>query len=368
MNKRVKDSFLLLLRMGLWGAGKEHLSIFPLSKSEWTLVYEVSLSQTVEGIVYEGMLLLPNEYYPPYEILLRWTAKIDSIERYNKKVRNTLAKLTQGFSKSNIQYVLLKGIGLAENYEKPLLRVSGDIDLCFRDKEAYDTANSLLKSKGYNINKGDHHSVFYTFNSIEVEHHTNMIDIFNPFKQQFIKELIIDEEKYSKSIVIEGQCVHIPSYTLNHVQANAHILKHYIGFGIGLRQICVIARLCNVKEESFDGQKLKNIYAKLGMKKWMNVMHNLLVKDLGLDSSRLPYPLDSDYNTSSILNDILHSGNFGFHDVRYREVDAPLSERYYKRDKAYKRILPHLVKLIRLIPSEVFWYPLNKYLSRLTNN
>ena len=64
MNKRVKDSFLLLLRMGLWGAGKEQLSIFPLSKSEWTLVYEVSLSQTVEGIVYEGMLLLPNEYYP----------------------------------------------------------------------------------------------------------------------------------------------------------------------------------------------------------------------------------------------------------------------------------------------------------------
>src|SRR5690606_16607127 len=281
MDKKIKDAFLFLLKQGLWGKRIEPISAFNMNKEEWSLIYQISLSQTVEGIVYEGVLLLPNEYYPPYEILLKWTAKIDSIERFNKKVRNSLSILADGLIQNNIKFLLLKGLGLADNYNKPLLRVSGDIDLYFPTLEDYNNANSLLRTKGIIINKGDHHSVFYIFNNVEIEHHTKMIDVFNPFRQKYIKDIISSEFENNRSLLINEKQILTPSYTLSQVQANAHILKHYLGFGIGLRQICDVARLCYVKDESFDGQKLKSIYIKLGLERWMNVIHNLLVKDLG---------------------------------------------------------------------------------------
>lgn len=366
MDKKIKDAFLFLLKQGLWGKRIEPISAFYMNKEEWSLIFQISQSQTVEGIVYEGVLLLPNEFYPPYEILLKWTAKIDSIERFNKKVRNSLSILADGLTQNNIKFLLLKGLGLADNYNKPLLRVSGDIDLYFPTLEDYNNANSLLRTKGIIINKGDHHSVFYIFNNVEIEHHTKMIDVFNPFCQKYIKDLISSEFVNNTSLLINEKQILTPSYTLSQVQANAHILKHYLGFGIGLRQICDVARLCYVKDESFDGQKLKSIYLRLGLERWMNVIHNLLVKDLGLEESKLPYKIELDYDTHPIMNDIFNSGNFGFHEIRYRDGESNLSDRYYKRDNVFKRVLPHITKSINLVPKEVFWYPMSKLYTKLT--
>lgn len=366
MVQRVKDSFLGLLRMGLWGECRENLPYFPLSTDEWSSIYEISISQTVEGVVYEGILLLPKEYLPPYAILLRWIAKIDGVERYNRKMRQNLSLLAGGLSKHDIPFVLLKGLGLAENYNKPLLRVSGDVDLCFPNEKAYRQANELLRSKGCQIQRGDHNSVFYNFNSIQVEHHTKMIDVFNPFCQKFIKNFISVEENKSRQMDVGGEKVPLPSYILSQVQTNAHILKHYLGFGIGLRQFCDVARLCYKKEDDFDGEELRFIYKKIGLGTWMEVVHSFLVKELGLDQYKLPYAIARNYETQTILKDVLNSGNFGFHDVRFQSGDRAVSERYHKRDYMIKRLMPHIAKLIKWAPAEVFWYPVNKVYTKLS--
>lgn len=367
MTQRIKETFLSLLRLGLWGEIKGNLEYLPLSNEEWSSIYEISLSQTVEGVVYEGVLMVPKEHLPPYNILLRWTARIDGVERYNIKMRQNLAILGKGFSNNNFSFVLLKGLGLAENYNKPLLRVSGDVDLYFPSEKEFKSANNFLTFKGYNVQKGDHNSVFYKFHQIEIEHHTRMIDVFNPFCQKFIQELIIKERNKSRFLDLGDIKITLPSYILSQVQTSAHILKHYLGFGVGLRQFCDVARLCYVKDENFDGEELRYIYQKIGLDKWMNVVHNFLVNELGLCITKLPYPIEEYYNTNLILQDVLHSGNFGFHDVRYQKVDSVISERYHRRDYVLKRTLPHLIKLIKLSPAEVFWYPINKVYTKIVD-
>jgi len=366
MSQRVKDSFLILLRMGLWEERHIAIPYFPLSNAEWSLVYEMSVAQTVEGVVYDGLLLLPQEYLPPYTILLRWTAKIDGVERYNKKMRQNLGVLATGLSKNNIEFILLKGLGLAENYNKPLLRVSGDVDLYFPTQNDYQQANKLLKSKGFLIEKGDHNSVYYNFNTIQVEHHTKMIDVFNPFCQKFIKTFLIKEQEKANQLDLDGVKISIPSYILNQVQTNAHILKHYLGFGVGLRQFCDVARLCHLKDPNFDGEELRSVYRKLGLSKWMNVIHNFLVNELGLHRSKLPYAIEKYYDTKLILQDVLNSGNFGFHDVRYDKGDREISKPNYQRNYVIKRIMPHILKLIQLAPNEVFWYPVHKVYTKIS--
>lgn len=365
METSVKDAFILLLKMGLWEVKSESFPNFPLDEEEWSFVFDVSISQTVEGIVHAGILLLPTEFLPSQDILFRWTARIDAIERHNKKMNETFSVLANGFYKNDIQFLLLKGIGLAHNYAKPLLRVSGDIDLYFPDKLLYHKANNLLIDKGFEVGNGDHNSKFYCFRGIEIEHHSKMIDIFNPFCQGYIKNLELKERSKSKEIKVNGIAVKLPSYLLSQIQANAHILKHYLGFGVGLRQFCDVARLCFKVEPDFDGDELKNAYTQLGIKNWMELMHNFLVNELGLPISKLPYPIKTKYDTGWLLEDIFASGNFGFHDVRYRKDNAKITEKYYKRDRAYKRIMPHLKKLIKFAPQEVIWYPISKVYTKL---
>lgn len=360
MTSVVREAFLTLLRMGLWHNSQEDLSVFPLQAEEWSLVMEVAKAQTVEGIVYEGILLLPEQYYPPQALLMSWVARIDSIERNNNKLSEALYILTKGFRQEGIDFMLLKGLGLGNNYIKPSVRVGGDLDLYFASEEDFHKANSLVASKGIRVKKGDHNSRIYLFRKVEVEHHTKMIDIFNPFVQERLAVLMEEEEGKRRSFRIKDVEVQTPSFVMAHVQASSHILKHYMGFGVGLRQFCDVARLSITQPDEREAQKLREIYKQLGLERWMWLMYSFLVLKLGLPKEFSPYTETEEKSTEKLLEDILHSGNFGFHDIRYRKGEVKRSERYSKRDAVFKRIMPHLVFLLRIVPQEVFWYPLYK--------
>ncbi|MCS2698147.1 hypothetical protein NXW27_16875 [Phocaeicola dorei] len=39
--------------------------------------------QTVQGIIYDGIRLLPTEAVPPRKVLLGWMVEVDTLERVN---------------------------------------------------------------------------------------------------------------------------------------------------------------------------------------------------------------------------------------------------------------------------------------------
>lgn len=57
---RIKDALFFLLRQGLWGINdkEDAEKYFPLSPEEWQALYIHSRRQAVQGIVYDGVLLL----------------------------------------------------------------------------------------------------------------------------------------------------------------------------------------------------------------------------------------------------------------------------------------------------------------------
>lgn len=92
---------------------------------------------------------------------------------------------------------------------------------------------------------------------------------------------------------------------LNHLCVNAHILKHLLMFGIGLRQICDSARICKAYYGRVDGQKLQKAYKKVGLYSWMQQFNHLLVSDLGMPVNYLPFPLKLGNNSHWILQEVL---------------------------------------------------------------
>ena len=113
--EKIRNAFFTLLRAGLWGETPDG-SCFPLQEKEWNLLYGQARKQTVEGIVYDGLLLLPDPYFPPRAVLLLWTAGVDALERRNKRMNRVIGEQNRWFEENGIEAWLLKGQGVAACY------------------------------------------------------------------------------------------------------------------------------------------------------------------------------------------------------------------------------------------------------------
>lgn len=212
--KKVQKALLVLLRAGLWESRIEDLSCFPMSAGEWKNLYLLSRQQTVTGIVFQGIQHLPEHFLPAEELLVRWMAETDAIERKNMQMNKALELLVQWFTESGVQPVLQKGQGIASLYENPLLRECGDIDFYFDSRQMFEKAFSLICQCGLRGKVQADQSVTYAWKGVEVEHHTCLLDLHNPFLQRYAKEL---EQQYGYNHMrLEGGLdVRIPSPVLN---------------------------------------------------------------------------------------------------------------------------------------------------------
>lgn len=57
-----------------------------------------------------------------------------------------------------------------------------------------------------------------------------------------------------------GLDVRIPSPVLNLLLQSLHILKHALGWGIGLRQLCDMARSCYKLHDEVESEEMKRLH------------------------------------------------------------------------------------------------------------
>ncbi len=343
---------LSLLRAGLWECEPDDLTIFPLDRNTWKRIYQLSFQQTVTGLVYRGMCRLPDNYLPPVDLLAKWVARIDAIECYNQKMNAVLGELMSVFEAEGVKPVLQKGQGIASLYAYPLLRQCGDIDLYFYDTRQWHKASECIKNLGimpiYSADGGLH----YSWKGVIVEHHIHLFDIVSPWKQKTLKEL---ENKFgyvSSSSIIKGNTeILLPAPVLNMLLLNAHILKHFLGRGIGLRQLCDLARTYGCWKDEVQKVDMKMIYDKLGMLDWNEVLHGFLTEYLGLPSMDLPYQSSNYRHPYVLMERVLEGGNFGQFGIE-STVDDVTWKRKVHTMWAFGK---HLKKSCALCPEEAIW-------------
>jgi len=147
---------------------------------------------------------------------------------------------------------------------------------------------------------------------------------------------------------------------LNILQVDAHILKHQITYGIGLRQLCDSARLYHSLSSDIDPIALKDIYAKLGMLKWSYVFHQVLVNLLGLDQNKLPYLADKELKSDWMADYILRTGNFGFYDQDHPDINNPGG-----RVDRSTRLFGNFKNFVTLAPVETICFPVVHLFSKI---
>lgn len=315
-NSRERTVLLKILRAGLWESRPDNFAGLPLTGEEWENVFILARQQAVTGLTFRGLQYLPDNLLPSEDLLMRWIAETDAIERKNKKMNVVLEELYTFFCRMGLNPVLQKGQGTARFYDYPLLRQCGDIDFYFNNCSAWNAALMYIRRQGIPLQKQGDGSVVYQWKGINIEHHQQLFDLYNPFQQGIVNSL--EEQKGYMSFTLSARSdvpVTVPSPFLELLLHNLHILKHTLGRGIGLRQLCDMARACYQLRKKVDALEMEAVCRKLGLDKWGTLLHAFLTEQLGLSEAYLPYPAIA--STAQPLADVVwRGGNFGQYNIK----------------------------------------------------
>lgn len=310
------DAFMLLLQASLWSdCAKADLLGLSLTPEEWEEVHLLALQHTVTALVFDAVGQLPPQAMPPQELLIRWMAELDAIERINLRMNEALASLIAELQGIGLHPVQLKGQGMADNYPHPLMRECGDIDLYFPRPGERQKAEERMASLGKKLRHSADGSVYYRWQEFIVEHHPALFDMQSPkARRRLQRPDLMQFEPHC--IAGSNVWVDVPVPSTCIVLLSAHILKHALGLGIGLRQFCDMARACHVWRDRYNHDFVTDVISEIGLTAWSDLLYKFLYRELHLAADDLPLPLSRinfDHQLLPLWHIILHGGNFGHH-------------------------------------------------------
>jgi len=273
--------FLRLLRAGLWERSV-YLPKLPDEASARRLL-EMGRNQAVVGLLLRSVTHLPKDQVPPSSIRMQLLAESDEIERQNLQINLVERETRAFFEQHGLRPIVQKGSQAAKHYAMPLLRQSGDIDF-YLPGESFRKACALVPDGSLSADG----SFVFLRKGVVVELHPHYFDLHLP----------------------EDQLPPVPSACAELVLYSSHILKHALGAGIGIKQLCDMARALAGMEGSYDKQELEDAFRKAGLLRWHRMLCSLLVDQLDLNPKYcLPGFKPCRYSTLERI--VRDGGNFG---------------------------------------------------------
>lgn len=301
------DILLRLVRAALWQDSRQ-LDDFPhLSEREWTLVYRESKRQTVSGIALDGIRMLPDDLLPPHALLLRWVTCADGIERACQRMESDVASLLSAMHDAGFRPIVQKGLAAGRFYPRPRLRVCGDIDLCF-DEADRAKADAFIAAQAIPMKSSADGSVVYRRGDSEVEHHSDLIELYNPRARRHLKQFT--SLPPAVATVASGLDIPVPAPIAELLMVSVHILKHCFGAGIGLRHFCDYAMAREALLPRIGEEQWRTACRRLGLTRWICILDAFT--DTYLGSKSEPRPSDSRL-VKRIMRLVEEGGNFGLH-------------------------------------------------------
>ena len=301
----IVDCFLVLLRSGM---GKGQPDSFPdLSEEEWNAILSLAKIQTVTGLVYQGAATLPPSVEVPESVSLQLMLESSRIKSRSREILSALKEIFAILREKGFHPQVLKGPSVARMYPHPELRESGDLDI-FLPPSEYGEAVFVLGDPSFTLPDG---SVHYNWKGVDVDLHRHYFDLHTG----------------------EDNLPPVPSPYAVLVLLSSHILKHCMGPGIGLRQMCDMAVAYDffsgnrakgndnrgaASDAPLDKELLLRYYEKAGILKWNTLLSSFIKEYLGGNGYPFTDPDGKEEELPSpsfLMESILKGGNFGHYDA-----------------------------------------------------
>lgn len=313
------------------------------SADGWKYLYHLAHRQAIVGPLNEGVHQVPADQMPPEEVLKDWDEKTDIIAGIYRSHEAHIAELESLLARLGLHGCILKGTGLSHLYPVPERRMCGDIDLWIAGKR--DTVIRAFDKDGFPV-----HDIIYQeckadiFQDTVVEVHFHPSKMYNPFLnarlQRFFKK---------NSPIRDDKAITYPDAKFNAVFCMAHMYRHYLEGGLGMRQMMDYYYVLRALDPS-DRKPVMKTLRHLGMKRFTASAMASMWYNFGLEEEYYLCPPDKKHG-KILVNDMFNMGNFGVMDVRNHSREGETAwSRFLRKNR---RVFSNL----RYYPREVIWSP-----------
>ena len=315
------QAFLALVRAGLWG---KDAFLSQYERIDYNEVFRLAEEQTVVGLVAAGLDQI-KDLKAPKEVVLQFVGRALQLEQQNIAMNQFVASVIEFLRKDDVYSLLVKGQGVAQCYERPFLRTSGDVDLYLSDSN-YKKAKRILLPLASYVDEEDQSvkHLAMTIDSWAVELHGSLLSKWLPKNMN----KMIDRAHYNifymgevRSWNNSNTMVYLPSPQNDAIIIFTHILEHFFVGGIGLRQICDWCRLLWTYRKQIDWSLLECTLKEGGLLSEWNTFAALAVEYLGMPNEAMPlYSPSQRWSNKAkrAFSIVLKSGNLGHNkDVSY---------------------------------------------------
>lgn len=308
-----QQAFFALLRAGLW---EKDVRLSQYHGIDYAAIMQLAVEQSVVGLVAAGLEHV-SDIKPPKEVVLEFVGQTLHIEQRNRAMNAFVSELIEILRNKDIYALLVKGQGIAQCYERPLWRSSGDIDLLLSD-DNYKKASNVLLDMATSVDeemKFNQHLAM-TIEGWPVELHGKlrsgrwhgMDKMLDHVQDSVFYEGKVRSWKNGKSLVF------LPNADEDVIFVFSHILQHFFKEGIGLRQICDWCRLLWTYKDSIDRHLLERRLKLMGAMTEWKAFAAFVVNYLGMPIEAMPFYSESSKwsgKAEKIMAFVLETGNFG---------------------------------------------------------
>lgn len=313
-----KDTFLSVVKLGI-----DHSATSLLQSINWQEVSKLAELQGLYAVVLDGIEKLPASVRPPQEMLLEWIGEVLQEYEYRfEQYEGAISNLAGFYNSHGYKMMVLKGYACSLDWPKPSHRPCGDIDIWLFGKQKEADAlleSSKIQNSRYKIDNSHHHHTVFNWGDFTVENHYDFINIHhlkgNIELEKIFKDLGHEDSHYveieSTSTLSIGSAigsatkVYLPSPNLHALFLLKHMIAHFVGERITLRQILDWAFFIKNHGKEVDWKWFERVMNKFGMTTIFNIFNAICVEDLGFDSGIFPQVQFNPSVKDRVFNEIL---------------------------------------------------------------
>ncbi len=283
-----RQVFLALVRAGLW---ERDVHLSPYGEFVLGAVYRLAEEQAVMGLVSAGLEHVVDVTTLPKEAVLTFVGAVLPLEHRNLAMNRFVGEMAEKMREAGISPVLVKGQGVAQCYERPLWRASGDVDFLL-GQDGYDKAKAFLLPMSSSWEREGRYSRHFglTIDSWYVELHGSLRTGLSGRVDKVVDEVQRDvfQGGAVRSWLNDKTTISLPAPNNDVFLVFTHFIKHFYKERVIFRQICDWCRLLWTYREAVDPDWLKERIRRAGLMREWQSFAALAVDYLGMPVEAMP--------------------------------------------------------------------------------
>ncbi len=248
--------FFYFLRRGLWETEEVYSGDMTMGPEDWERLFAMAHEQAVTGLVIDGVG--QTDRRPDREVWEQWLIHLLYMEQMNRAVERCGVQWLNRLEKAGMAAFVVKGTSVAQWYRQPLHRSFGDVDIVIGN--GWEKLVAMLTEGGYDCRNEHGDIVVQEDGRVPVEFHPQWEYVYNPIANARLRKLTRaadgkDRELYLVCLIL-------------------HLRRHFLTYGIGLKQVCDVAVMLH--RVQLDPEKVAALLKRLHAERFSRILFGFI--------------------------------------------------------------------------------------------